>query len=133
MRLEWIICTMEWIIFKSSGSRWSLNCNILRKNNLSLSFRIIYLVLNIVFQVYHVSTTNIDLAVLIFVARFNVFISLGNDHEFVNASISVHKVRDHLTINNFKNPFGITSLWIDFNNSLIPWVHMCIINNIIIQ
>ena len=124
---------MEWIIFKSFRSRWSLNFNILKEKNLPLSFCIINLVLNIVYQVYHVSTANIDLAVLIFIARINVFISLGNDHEFVNASISVHKVRDHFTINYFENPFRITSLWIVFNNSFIPWVHMCIINNIIIQ
>jgi hypothetical protein len=124
MWLEWIICTMEWIIFKSSGSRWSLNCNILWENNLSLSFRIINLVLNIIFQVYHVTTTNIDLSELIFVARLDEFISLCNYHKFVNTSISIHMSW---------HPFRIASLWINFINSFIPWVLMGIKFNISIQ
>ena len=124
---------MEWILLKSFGSRWSLNSNILRENNLSLSFRIIYLVLDISFKIYHISTANIDISELIFVAKLVVFISLGNDHKFVNTSISIHIIRDHFTFNNLECPFWITSLWIIFENSLIPWVFMGIISNICIQ
>ena len=133
MWLEWIICTMEWIIFKSSGSRWSLNCNILRKNNLSLSFRIINLVLNIIFQVYHVSTTNVDLAELIFITRLDILISLGSNNKFINASISIHKIWKFLAIYKLENPFSIACFRINLKNSFIKWVYICIIANICMQ
>ena len=124
---------MKWILLKSSGSRWSLNSNIIRENNLSLSFWIIYLVLDIPFKIYHVTSTNIDLAELIFAARLDELISLGGNNKSINASIIIHMVGNTLTIFPLKNPFSIASLWINLKNSFVPWVHKCIISYINIQ
>ena len=123
-------CIMKWILFKSFGSRWSLYCDIFRKNNLSLSFRIVYLKLDVSFQVYHVATTNIDVAELIFVSRLDIFISLGKNNKFINAPKSIHMVWHQFSIFKLVNPLGISSLWINLKNNVVPWVHISIKSNI---
>ena len=118
----WMNCIMEWIMIKSCGSRWSLNCDIFCKNNLSLSLRIIYLILDHSFQVYHVATTNIDLAELIFVSRLDIFISLGKNNKFINAFVVIHIVWNQFAIFDLENPFSIFSLWINLDHNFVPWV-----------
>ena len=115
-------CIMEWIMIKSCGSRWSLNCDIFCKNNLSLSLRIIYLILDHSFQVYHVAATNIDLAELIFVSRLDIFISLGKNNKFINAFVVIHIVWNQFAIYDLENPFSIASFRINLNHKFVPWV-----------
>ena len=130
----WSNFKIEWIHFKSFGSGWSFKLARFRKNNLSLFFGIIISILDVIFQVYHVSSTNIDESELILKARLDIFISLCNNYEFVNASVVIHKVWGQFAICFFysENPFSKTSFLINLSNIFVPWICMCIVSNFLI-
>ena len=122
-------CRMERINFKSFGSRRSLNLYIFWKKDLSLFFRIIYLILNVTFQVYHVSITNINASVIFIKIWFNIFISLRNYHYSLNAFVKFEIYFLKFFLIYFECPLRVTCFRIDLVRLFIKWIFMRIITN----